>query len=161
MKKFIAVLCLICAVSAAGAGCKDRKAAELESFVKEEMLVAEEYLDVIKAGLGNWDRYGSDEKITESIQKITLPQTEKAIKLLKSIKPEEETNRNVINLYVNALEIYMEGQEKMLAAIEADDDKMRLKAYNLIEQADRVYNKYNNALERQLVKTRVDIKYDE
>ena len=83
------------------------------------------------------------------------------VKTLLTNVVEDESNMKVINMYINALEIYTEGQEKMLEAIDTGDEDLRAKAQKLIDQADREHDRYNNALERRLARTKVDIEYYE
>lgn len=159
MKKIIMLIATMLIGVFCLTGCSDPVADEFQKFLNEDMVKVNANYDAIKAEAGTWDKLESNEDMKKSLTDVMLPNVNESLDLLSKINVETDEVKEIKGKYQKVLETYKEGFEILLPACDTDDADEIAKAQEKIEEAIKLLDEYNQALEKLAKEKDMKIEY--
>lgn len=159
MKKFLSILITVILSISLLSGCSDPIYDDFEHFLNVEMTDVNENYEKLKAEVGNWESYGDNSALEASLSDILLPLVDDSLTRLENITPETEEVQALKDKYVQVMEAYKDGFEKVLSGLSEHDEDKVLEGNESLEKGVELLNEYNTALENLASEVGGDIEY--
>lgn len=160
MKKLLTALLTLVMIIGMLAGCgSDPVAEELEKFVNTDMVEVNKKYEDLKTEMAKWQSLEDDAALVASLKDVVLPNIDQSLDLLSKINVQTEEVKQIKDKYKKVLDTYKEGFQGMISAAESGDDASIDKASEKINEAVKLVDEYNQALEELAKEKNLEVTY--
>ena len=160
MKKIFTLLLMVVMSVTLLAGCgTDPVYDDLENFLNVEMKEVNEEYTKLTEEVGKWEAFEDDADIKKSIDSVLLPLVNGSLEKLKDIAPETEEVKTIKDKYVKVMDAYKAGFEALSEGCETQEEATINKGSEKLEEAVKLLDEYNKALEKLAKEHGSEIEY--
>ena len=148
MKKLLALSLVLIMIPTFLTACfSDPVADELEKFLNTDMVTINENYEALKAELGKWEGFETDEQIVTSLKDVLIPNVDASLDMLSKIELTTDEIKSIKDKYKKVLDTYKEGFETMLEGANNGDSALLENGAVKLEEGVTFLDEYNSALE--------------
>ena len=160
MKKIIVLMLTLVMGASLLTGCfSDPVADELGKFLNTDMVTVNAKYEELKAEMGKWEGLADDAALAASIKNVILPNINESIDLVSKIELSTDEVKAIRDKYKKVLDTYKEGYELMLTSAEGGDQGAIDKGMEKIDEALKLLDEYNKALETLAAEKDMTVEY--
>lgn len=160
MKKLLTLaLTLVMALSMLTACGTDPVAAELTTFINEQMADVNANYNAITTELSNWETFSEDSQVAESLKNVLLPLVDESIEKINQITLSTTEVSDLKNKIANVMALYKESFTLLLEGTEEGNDDLLTQGSTKLEEGLATLDDYNASLENLATQHSLEIEY--
>lgn len=159
MKKFLTLFITIVLSISLLTGCSDPIYDDFEHFLNVEMTEVNDNYEKLKAEVNTWEDLTDDSALESSLNDVLLPLVDDSLSKLENINPKTEDVQAIKDKYIQVMDAYKDGFEKMLSGLRENDEDIMLEGTKSLEKGVELLEEYNTALENLADEVGGDIEY--